>query len=114
MSFQGYIDSHKTGKSGNVADIGLPWEKCVNDEEVIQYINYCFEVIELSKIKIGNLSFFNEGDCSIISELMNEINGAHGRIGSCHRLLSGKLSKVMDDYIRNVRAKTIVYTGRRK
>ena len=113
MSFQSYIDAHKTGKCGRVADIGLPWQKCVNDDEVIQYINYCFEVIGLSKRKIDELSLFNGDDLVVITGLMNEINGAHSRVETCYRLLNGKLSKVMNDYVTNVRNKSVVYTGRR-
>jgi hypothetical protein len=111
--FQDHIDAHKTGKFGYVADIGLPWEKCINDDEVIQYLNYCFEVIELNQNKINGYSIFSSDDCSEICELMNEIMGAHGRISTCHKLLNNKLSKVMSDYINNLRSKTIIYTARK-
>ena len=113
MSIQYYIDGHKSGKCGAVYDIGLPWEKCANDEEVIQYINYCFKVIELSRFKMLSLSVFSYSDHSIMCELLNEIGGAHNRIETCYRLLNGNLSKVMNDYVSNVRGKSIIYTSRK-
>ena len=114
MSFQYYIDGHKSGKCGTVYDIGLPWQKCVNDDEVIQYINYCFEVIELNRVKMLGLSVFSYSDHSIMCDLLNEIGGAHNRIETCYKLLNGKLSKVMNNYLTKFRDKSVIYTARKK
>ncbi len=100
------IRDHKTGSYGTVYDMGLPWEVCANDEEMIEYLNYCFEVVGQLKAKMKGLSLFKDGDCALITSLMGEINGAHNRINSCHKVLSGKLSPVMKKYIDTV------YTGK--
>jgi hypothetical protein len=112
MSFKDHIDNHKTGNYGTVYDIGLPWVACVTDEEVIEYVNYCFEVIELSRVEISNLSLFNDADCVEINELVSVVNGAHSRINTCYKLLNGKLSKVMMDYVHGVRDRANIYTGK--
>lgn len=100
------IRDHKAGGHGTVFDMGLPWEKCRNDEEMIEYLNYCFEVIGQLRAKMKGLSLFKEDDCALITSLMSEINGAHNRISSCHKVLSGNLSPVMKRHIEGV------YTGR--
>lgn len=114
MSFQHHIDGHKSGKCGKVFDIGLPWEKCVNDDEVVQYVNYCFEVIGINQGEIDNLSMFNGSDQVKMVELVNEAIGAHNRIETCYKLLNGKLSKVMDNYVNKLKSKSVIYTSRKK
>lgn len=100
-----HIANYETGSFGTVYDIGLPWEVCSNDDEMITYVNYCFKVIGLNNMKLSVLSVFKDGECVEIGNLLNEIVGAHNRINTCYRVLNGTLSPVMRKHVNTM------YTG---
>ena len=89
MSIQEQIELHKKRKV-TFLEIKRPQFICETDEDFIDYIKYCWEFIFFAEAQLGDFSFFNDYDHSIVVKLSQEVGRAHGVLELCHKFLSGK------------------------
>ena len=104
MNIQQAIETHKKGEI-DFYDIGYPQHICTNDDDYIEYINYCWEYLGSVHIKISALRFYTIGSANKLELISLEIARAHAAIEKCHKFLS-KDADYMVKYFPNV------YTGK--
>jgi hypothetical protein len=104
MNIQQAIENHKNNLT-NFYEIGYPQHICTNDDDYIEYINYCWGYLGSVHIKISALRFYDaESNCKL-EVFTKEISRAHAAIEKCHKFLS-KDADYMAKYFPNV------YTGK--
>mgnify|MGYP003630177301 CR=1 FL=1 len=87
MNIQQAIDTHKSTYL-NFNDIGYPQHICANDDDYIEYINYCWEYLGSVHVKISALRFYDaESNCKL-EFFTKEISRAHAAIGKCYSFLN--------------------------
>ena len=90
MSFKALIEDHRSG-SVTFLQIGKPQFVCLNDDDFIDYINYCWEFLDFAQNKLSvELSVYNDDDHEFIIRIGKEVARAHGVLELCHKFLSGK------------------------
>ena len=104
MNIQQAIENHKNG-SINFYNIGYPQHICANDDDYIEYINYCWEYLGSVHDKISELRFYGIESNINLELFCFEISRAHAAIEKCHKFLS-KDADYMVKYFPNV------YTGK--
>jgi hypothetical protein len=86
MNIQELIKLHREGDV-TFLEIGYPQHVCANDDDYIEYINYCWEYLGLINNKISQLCFFNLDGISKLESIHKEVNRAHSVIEKCHKFL---------------------------
>ena len=104
MNIQQAIEWHKKGEI-DFYDIGYPQHICANDDDYIEYINYCWEYLGSVHVKISALRFYSINELLELDAIGFEISRAHAAIEKCHKFLS-KDADYMAKYFPNV------YTGK--
>ena len=87
MNIQAHIEQHKERKV-TFLKIGYPQHVCANDDDYIEYINYCWEYLDSIHKEISQLCFFNLKGVNDLELIQKEINRAHSVIEKCHKFLN--------------------------
>ena len=104
MNIQQAIEMHKKGEI-DFCDVGHPQHICTNDDDYIEYINYCWVYLGSVHVKISVLRFYTIESANNLDGIGFEISRAHAAIEKCHKFLS-KDDDYMTKYFSNV------YTGK--
>ena len=86
MNIQEQIEQHKEGQV-TFLQIGYPQHVCANDDDYIEYINYCWEFIAGAHGCISGLCFYDSDSNLKLDLISNEVKRAHGIIEKCHKFL---------------------------
>jgi len=89
MNIQDLIKEHKKGFI-TFMQVGKPQFICLDDDDFIDYIDYCWEFLDFSQDKLTKVSVYNDDDHEVIIKLGQEVARAHGILELCHKFLSGK------------------------
>ena len=105
MNINNLIEKHKKGVI-TFLDIGAPQHVCANDDECIEYINYCWSFLGATVVfDVAKICFYDKDSNLQLELIQKEVMRAHGIIEKCHKFLrkdAGYLAKWFPD----------VYTGK--
>ena len=104
MNIQQAIDAHKSTYL-NFHDIGYPQHICANDDDYIEYINYCWEYLASVHIKIASLRFYTIEASTNLNSICSEISRAHAVIEKCYKFLNKDADYMLKNFPH-------VYTGK--
>ena len=104
MSIQQAIENHKNNLT-NFYEIGYPQHICANDDDYIEYINYCWEYLGSVHNKIAALRFYTIESANNLELISLEIARAHGVIEKCHKFLNKDADYMLKNFPH-------VYTGK--
>ena len=104
MNIQQAIEAHRSNYI-YFNDIGYPQHMCANDEDYIEYINYCWEYLGLIHKKISKLCFYKINDVDNLNFVYKEIARSHSVIEKCHKFLNKDADYMLKNFPH-------VYTGK--
>ena len=87
MNIQWLISEHKKGDVTFKA-IGAPQHICANDDEYIEYLNYCWLFLgTTAAFDVSSVCLYDKDSNLKLDLISKEVKRAHGIIEKCHKFL---------------------------